>query len=389
MVPEPGRQALKHLFFALLIFGSLAHAGQDQDPVRVTELKRDGAVEVSAENRDPNALRWVWLELEGARNIRADQPLPAGFSLEPLEKRRLFSLRPPDPAQGYSYGLRSRSGEGDPNREPDTTAVYLLPYAHGTKHSVSQGYFGSVTHQGLHALDFEMPEGTPVHAARDGIVIGVKEDATRGGASAAFAKDGNFVEVQHTDGTWAVYAHLKHRGAAVQAGQRVKAGDLLGYSGATGMASGPHLHFVVYRAGWDGPRSVPTVFQASLSGSASLEEGHTYYAYHPGGQAFTPVLGEAMLDADYRAITRPASGGKLSFRQERVDRRTLVWAVNGTAKAVDLKVGFSESQNVKASVDLPYKAQVPAHTEIYLFSVDFIGTGRSGFALSARWRPLP
>jgi murein DD-endopeptidase MepM/ murein hydrolase activator NlpD len=104
-----------------------------------------------------------------------------------------------------------------------------------------------VTQDTLHAVDFAMPEGTPVVAAREGVVIALEWRHAAGGTSRALLDKGNYVRVRHADDTIATYAHLAHAGVAVEPGEFVAAGRILGYSGATGFASGPHLHFAVTR----------------------------------------------------------------------------------------------------------------------------------------------
>src|SRR5260221_11483179 len=110
-----------------------------------------------------------------------------------------------------------------------------------------------------------MPEGTPVVAARDGVVAEA-EWRREGGASRGDLRDkGNFVRVRHADGSFAIYGHLQHAGVAVEAGEGVWAGRVLGYSGSTGYSSAPHLHFGVTRleepggrpAGGAGPVAFP------------------------------------------------------------------------------------------------------------------------------------
>jgi murein DD-endopeptidase MepM/ murein hydrolase activator NlpD len=357
-------------------------------PLKIDEVRQGDRYQVWAENQSLDAPYCAWIELAAADNARADMPLPHGFVLRPRDRRLLFSIAGADPSRGFSYALRSRVSEGDPEREPDAKAVYLLPWAHGSKHALDQGYNGRTTHQGLNALDFHLDEGTPVHAARDGVVLAVKQDGTHGGVMSQDAADGNFIKVMHDDATWAIYAHLQYHGAEVQPGERVKAGQRIGLSGATGLASGPHLHFAVYRADWMGPRSIPTVFQASLSGSAeSLEEGRTYYAYHPGGAPFTPVLGSALSEDDYRGRSKAIGPGPVTLRQERVDERTVVWARNGSQEAVEMRVGLDGS-GVKASQALPLQVSVPARTEQFLFFVDFLPAQQANFRLSISYRPL-
>ena len=353
------------------------------DPLKIQEERSDHDIKIWAENTDPNATRWAWLELGASDNIRAVPPLPLGVTLRPLERRLVTTLSAELISGGFSYAMRSRSGEGDPSKEPDLNAVYLLPWAHGSKHTVTQGYFGKVTHMGMYALDFDLAEGTEVRAARGGIVYHVKDTSSVGGLSTEYAQWGNSIDVIHPDGTWAVYAHLQHNGARVQVGEQVQAGQLLGYSGATGMANGPHLHFAVYRATYDQPKTIPTVFQVGVSQVASLEESKTYYAYHPGGAPFKAILGVEIDDSQLRGVTHTASGGKLRFREDKVDNRTFIYAANGTGHAIDMQVDFAQEHGVRASVALPYRVKVPARTETYLFHVDFVGPGNSYYQLSA------
>jgi len=377
--------------FLCCMAGSLAGplaAAPAVDPVHLDEVRHPGSVELVGENQDPNAVRWVWIELAAAENMVSDQVLPQGFVLQPGERRTLAVLRALAMGRGFSYALRRRGGEGDPGQTPDADAVYRLPWEHGQKHMVTQGYFGAVTHQGQYALDFDLAEGTPVLACRDGVVIGVKDDSDEGGMEARFAADGNYVQVMHADATWAIYAHLQLHGAAVQVGQRVRAGQRLGLSGHTGLASGPHLHLAVYRAAWDGPKTIPTAFFTGVSRSASLKEGGVYYAWQEGLPAFQEHLAQDLREEDLRGITRTARGTDVTLRQEKVDNRTLVWADNATDHAVRLTVSLAVAQGVRASAQ-PWSGDVPAHTEAYCFWVDALAPGPSQFRLAARWRELP
>lgn len=86
-------------------------------------------------------------------------------------------------------------------------------------------------------LDLAAPAGTPVRAAAAGTVAFSGE---RGAA-------GNVVELRHRDGTSTSYAHLQSTKVAV--GDVVAAGQVLGAVGSSGRSTGPHLHFVVERAG--------------------------------------------------------------------------------------------------------------------------------------------
>jgi murein DD-endopeptidase MepM/ murein hydrolase activator NlpD len=80
-------------------------------------------------------------------------------------------------------------------------------------------------------VDYAAPTGTPVISVADGVVV-------ESGFSGGF---GNMVVVQHNARQSTVYAHLSK--IAVRKGQAIKQGDNLGAVGATGWATGPHLHF--------------------------------------------------------------------------------------------------------------------------------------------------
>ena len=90
----------------------------------------------------------------------------------------------------------------------------------------------------LHAgQDYGAASGTPVHAAADG-VVGFA--GLRGGL-------GRYVRIDYGDGAGSGYGHLSR--IAVAAGTPVLAGEVIGYVGTTGISTGPHLHYEVYRHG--------------------------------------------------------------------------------------------------------------------------------------------
>lgn len=99
---------------------------------------------------------------------------------------------------------------------------------------------GGLIWQGIHgwnAVDIAAPKGTPIHAAAGGTVIIARNN---GGWNGGY---GNYVVITHANGTETLYAHMTH--AIVANGQQVGAGQVIGYVGATGLATGPHLHFEV------------------------------------------------------------------------------------------------------------------------------------------------
>lgn len=92
-------------------------------------------------------------------------------------------------------------------------------------------------------VDFRAPVGTPILAALDGQVIAV-DNNDRGTSRWARYQYGKYVLIKHDNNLTTLYAHLSR--FAVQKGDLVKRGDIIGYSGETGYSYGPHLHFTVY-----------------------------------------------------------------------------------------------------------------------------------------------
>ncbi len=98
-------------------------------------------------------------------------------------------------------------------------------------------------------IDFQVPEGTPIRAALDGLVVDVKQDSDVGGPDESFDKYGNYIEIRHEKDEYSIYEHIKQNGSLVKVGDNVKRGDVIGYTGATGWLAhlGPHLHFDVHK----------------------------------------------------------------------------------------------------------------------------------------------
>ncbi|MBS1610049.1 MAG: M23 family metallopeptidase [Bacteroidetes bacterium] len=144
----------------------------------------------------------------------------------------------------------------------DTSYVYELPYEKGKSHLLAQGYFSRFSHKERAALDFKMKRGTKIVAARDGIVVRVKEDGDRGGWNRKYRSYGNNIVIQHADSSRAGYWHLQKDGALVNVGDTIKKGQVIALSGKTGYALFPHLHFIVWNFDKNGNwRQIPTRFK--------------------------------------------------------------------------------------------------------------------------------
>ncbi len=108
-----------------------------------------------------------------------------------------------------------------------------LTQGYGMTKFAKTGAYGGNIHNGL---DLGGATGTKIKAAGDGEVIGV-------GNNGRYAY-GKWVAIRHNNGLITLYAHMSLQ--KVKKGQKVKAGQLVGYIGATGYVTGPHLHFTVY-----------------------------------------------------------------------------------------------------------------------------------------------
>ena len=161
----------------------------------------------------------------------------------------------------------------------DSSFVYALPYPIGKKHLLIQGYNSWLSHKGRLALDFKMKKGSPVLAARNGVVTAVVESATRGGLKNKYLHNGNYVIVRHSDGTQAYYGHLQYNGALVNVGDTITQGQVIAKSGSTGYSAFPHLHFIVWGRNPSGGRAaLPTRFKTK-KGIKYLKPGTWYTSF--------------------------------------------------------------------------------------------------------------
>lgn len=181
-------------------------------------------------------------------NIRATPDLPRLFVIKPGKSDTLFEINPVNELESWKLALKYRYIIGSPLAHYSSTASYLPPIAPDASFQISQAFGGSFSHtdeQNKYAVDIVMPVGTPVHAARSGVVLEAEDDFYKGGTNKAYSSEANNIRILHDDGSMAIYAHLELEKAQVYPGLAVTAGQLIGYSGNTGFSSGPHLHFAV------------------------------------------------------------------------------------------------------------------------------------------------
>ncbi len=170
--------------------------------------------------------------------------------------------------------------------------TYILPFAREVQ--VTQGFFGGYRkstkgthrrlkhkrHDSTFAIDFGLEEGTQLRAARDGFLVAWKDSGRFNYAQflehdadhklkRRAGEETNYIIIGHDDGTVDIYAHLYFQGVDYELKRewmkygrevRVEQGQPIGWSGNTGLSTGPHLHFVVCQGG-EKVNSIPIQFK--------------------------------------------------------------------------------------------------------------------------------
>lgn len=214
--------------------------------VRLRIGEADGHYQAWADNALAGPIE-VLLHFKRNVNVSGQPALPARALVRANASSLVANLFVVDASRPGSFELWLEGIPGDPSAKP-TAFEYLVPLQRrGVR--IDQGFGGSYSHrdaQNRHALDFAAESGTPVLAARGGVVMQVESDFDKAGLNREkYGGRANFIRILHDDGTMALYAHLQESGVYVRPGQRVRQGQRIGLSGNTGFTSGPHLHFVV------------------------------------------------------------------------------------------------------------------------------------------------
>jgi murein DD-endopeptidase MepM/ murein hydrolase activator NlpD len=177
----------------------------------------------------------------------------------------------------FSYNVYSMMGDVN-DQTFDENYIYSLPFDIKKEYRIDQGYNGNFSHQNSFSLDFNMKPGEKVFSAREGIVVKVVDQNDKSCLTKDCARYNNQIMILHSDGSFAEYVHLNKNGTAVKVNDSVKKGQLIGYSGGTGWAKGPHLHFSVFKNKMNGERNyIKTKFKTSAHNAGTLlEQGKTY-----------------------------------------------------------------------------------------------------------------
>jgi len=270
-----------HLSGSLAIAATLLLAVQPaeahcvDDWLSVSEIQTGDGVELYATNYQNYPITYALMIDQGERSDGSIRTISE--TLPGQQSQRVMVL----PKQEHSVDISCTWTIGSRYAAHDDDHIYRLPYAEGKSYRVLQGFESDWSHRGdeQFAIDFKMPVGTPVHAARSGIVARKEEGWDKGCWDQACDHYANFIVILHDDGTTGEYYHLQKDGVLVEVGERVVAGQQIGLSGNTGISAEPHLHFAVYHATKRGhSQSVPISFLTAGGIVYGPRNGHYYSA---------------------------------------------------------------------------------------------------------------
>jgi murein DD-endopeptidase MepM/ murein hydrolase activator NlpD len=245
----------------------------------VNAVDQGGNIELRARNLQDYPLTYT-LRVR-TRHFDVAGPTTVTRTLAPQESAAVMTLNHSNESPEGRYRYYYEWTVGDKDAIHDDDHLYAMPYQSGKSYRVLQGYGSKFSHTGLeaYAVDFDMPEGTPVHAARSGVVARVEESHSIGCWRDGCGRYANYIVILHNDGTTGEYYHLQFQGALVEVGDSVARGQKIGFSGNTGHTTMPHLHFAVYRAtDWGNTQSIPVRFLSADGTITRPRRGARYEA---------------------------------------------------------------------------------------------------------------
>lgn len=245
--------------FLVCIIGLISCAESKKKPSYITLDYKNDSIFVMAKTTQvvPTTLKVEHITSKKTtfRNFqRPDSIVILKFNNQEIDSLKIF--------QNYNFSLFY----GDSSlKKYDTLYNYNLPFSKGKRYKILQGNNGGYSHSkptSKYAIDFKMNVGQEVCAIRNGYVVSTKSDSDERGTSKKYLNKANKIFVYHKDGTFTQYAHFKLNGVLVKAGDSIKKGQLIGYSGNTGYSSEPHLHFVLYKPTTNGLVSIPFILDS-------------------------------------------------------------------------------------------------------------------------------
>jgi murein DD-endopeptidase MepM/ murein hydrolase activator NlpD len=251
------------VFVGVLLLLSCQPAGAEENHTGFRVIEKHDGDTLSLIIKSDYACEFTVTLEATLKNMTPSRPL---LFTEDAAGRSSFTLarfRRKNKRLAWHYTYRYYKQLGGRRSSTSNDADYAMPFRPG-RYVVMQGPRGSYSHfagsGSENAVDWTVPEGTVVCAAREGRVVGVRQDSTVGGPDRKFRPFANYVIIKHADGMFADYVHLKTGGALVKMGDEVTVGQPIGLSGQTGFTSAPPLHFSIFQA-IDGKKKLTLPFR--------------------------------------------------------------------------------------------------------------------------------
>ena len=264
---------------AALLYQNTAMAACADDWLGVDEVSDGGNIGLLATNLRDFPITFT-LRVR-SRGLTVMGPKTITETLEGKQSRLVMMFGENGGDRTGKYRISCDWTIGDKDALHDDEQLYMLPYENGKSYRVLQGYGSRFSHVGLeqYAVDFNMSVGTPVHAARAGVVARIEESSDKGCWDDGCGAYANYIVILHDDGTTGEYYHLQQNGALIDVGDHIIAGQKIALSGNTGHTTMPHLHFAVYRAAeWGNTQSIPVRFLSSAGVVERPRRGGRYQA---------------------------------------------------------------------------------------------------------------
>lgn len=236
------------------------------------------------------------------------------------EGNRITAPIPKLDAAEYLVILRNPDGSQSPPSRfvVSTGGGYAMPILANEHWRISQRPYGSYSHWGrsIHAYDIAPIDARFVTAMRGGIV---SAHDLGFGQTPNLRIFGNYITIQHDDGEFSHYAHLKTGTFRVRTGQRVNAGEVLAEVGTSGYSFGRHVHVHVTKSASISAQSIPFRFEEKSS-------------------VLTKVVTPGRPQVAKAPVTRPRWSGELGF----AEWWTRILPVPRGAKALEVKLGWED-----------------------------------------------
>lgn len=267
------------IFFCCIV--NFLHAQSNQNKLIFTHKPiNERTYEVYVEN-PTKQMRSFKITLRG-KNFKTNEYTIKSDTISPETKRVIYTLKKIRKRNRFILGYTWLEGVGNFRIYKVLGHKYRLPYDKGEKYKVIQGYYEKFSHEGRAAIDFAMPEGTPVYAMRSGQIFDMKLNGNKGCEEDGCEIYSNYIKVVHYDGTVAVYSNLLPNGSTKRIGDFVNVGQRIARSGFTGKSKEPNLQVEIQVLSRDLSGYVSKPFECVIGpGGQSdvLNKGDEYIKY--------------------------------------------------------------------------------------------------------------